>query len=81
MPQQDIQQSPAREQRTASEIEEIVTLTRLHLYNRDLPCGAKAIQNHLATEYAIAPLPSETAISDILRRQGLTNRRTGTYDE
>lgn len=81
MPQQDIQQSPGREQRTASEIVEIVTLTRLHLYNRDLPCGTKAIQNHLATEYAITPLPSEATISGILRRQGLTNRRTGTYDE
>ena len=81
MTQQTSQQILRRTSWTDFEIEEIVVLTRLHLYNQEHPCGAKAIRNYLATEYAIAPLPSERTISGILHRQGLTNRRTGTYGE
>ena len=32
---------------TPAEIKEILILERLHLYNRGLPCGAKAIQLQL----------------------------------
>lgn len=66
---------------TKSEIEEIIVMVRLRLYNRDLPCGAKAIRNHIETECAIDSLPSDRSITRILSRNGLTNKRTGFYDE
>jgi hypothetical protein len=75
------QQTAANERHEKSEIEEIVVMTRLHLYNRELPCGAKQIRNYLASKYDINPLPSERTITRILSQQGLTNRRTGFYEE
>ncbi len=72
---------PACENRTKSEVEDIAIMVRLHLYNRNLPCGAKAVRLSMATEYAINPLPSERTIANILSRHGLTNRRTGLYEE
>ena len=73
--------NPACESRTKSEIEDIAVMVRLHLYNRDLPCGAKDVRHYMATEYAIDPLPSERTIASVLSRQGLTNGRTGVYEE
>ncbi len=67
--------------RTPSEIEEIVVMVRLHLYNRELSCGPEAIKKYLADEYAIVPLPSDRTIARILNHQGLTNQRTGIYEE
>jgi hypothetical protein len=68
-------------QRSAAEIEEIVILVRLHLHNRDVPCGAQAIRRHLEQlhDSIVEPLPSLATINRILHRNGLTHRRTGHY--
>lgn len=66
-------------QRTAQEIEEIVKVTRLSLYNQGLFCGGEAIHWELQ-EQAIKPLPSVRTINRILRRNDLTQRRTGRYE-
>lgn len=63
---------------TRDEIEQIVVLERLHLYNRGIPCGAKAIRNRLQQQ-GILPLPSLSTIKRILARHGLTHGRTGLY--
>lgn len=59
---------------------EIITFYRLHLYNRGVPCGAKAIRDKMSEEN-IKPLPSVSSISRILREQCLTHGRTGYYEE
>lgn len=64
--------------RSKAEIEEIVTMIRLNLYNHDLPCGPKEIRKKM-NEFDEEPLPSERTISRILARQGLTHKRTGWY--
>jgi putative transposase len=64
--------------RTRDEIEQIVTMARLHLYNKGLPCGAKAIRN-LLFEQCVLPLPSVSTIKRILSRNCLTYGRTGYY--
>jgi putative transposase len=61
-----------------AEIEQIVIMERLHLYNRNIPCGAKAIYKKLQEE-AIRPLPSLSTIKRILTGRGLTHGRTGHY--
>jgi hypothetical protein len=63
---------------TRAEIEQIVIMERLHLYNRGIPCGAKAIRKRLEQK-EIHPLPSLSTIKRILSRNGLTHRRTGHY--
>lgn len=65
--------------RTPSEIEEIVKLVRLNLYNRDLFCGAQAILWELE-DFGVTPLPSLRTINRILSRNALTHRRTGKYE-
>jgi len=65
---------------TKAEIEEIIIMTRLDLYNRGLCCGAKAIKRKLDDYYHIVPLPSERTIGRILSRHCLTHRRTGFYE-
>jgi len=62
--------------RTKQEIEECVVFARLELYNRAMPCGPKAVQEKLNT-YHVKPLPSESTISRIMARRGLTYGRTG----
>jgi len=57
-----------------------ITLFRLHLYNNGLPCGPKAIQQALRDE-GIESVPSTSTIARALRRQYLTNGRTGYYEE
>lgn len=64
--------------RSKAELEEIVTLIRLELYNHGLPCGPKEIRKKM-NESEVQPLPSERTISRILARQGLTHKRTGWY--
>ena len=64
--------------RTRDEIEQIVVMERLHLYNRGVPCGAKAIRN-LLFEECVRPLPSISTIKRILSRNCLTFGRTGFY--
>ncbi len=64
--------------RTKKEIEEIVTMIRLNLYNHGFHCGPKEILKKM-NEYNETPLPSERTISRILARQGLIHKRTGNY--
>jgi putative transposase len=63
-----------------AEIEHLVALERLHLYNRGVPCGAQAIRQSLAQQ-DIRPLPSVSSIHRILSHHGLTHRRTGFYPD
>ena len=65
--------------RTPVEIEEIVKLVRLHLYNEGVFHGAQAIRWELET-MGVAPLPSLRTINRILDLHGLTHRRTGRYE-
>lgn len=59
--------------------EDLVTMVRLHLYNRGNPCGPKAIKDHITEKYvAVCPL-SERTIARILKNQGLVKQRTGFY--
>ena len=61
-----------------TEIEQIVILERLHLYNRCLPCGPYPIR-YLLEEYGVHPLPSLSTIKRILSQNHLTHGRTGLY--
>lgn len=63
---------------TPAEIEEIVKMVRLNLYNQDLFCGAQAIHWEME-ELGVKPLPSIRTINRILSRNELTHRRTGKY--
>jgi transposase InsO family protein len=65
--------------RTSKEIEEIVKMVRLNLYNQDLFCGAQAILWELE-DLGVVPLPSLRTIGRILSRNELTHRRTGKYE-
>lgn len=62
------------------EIEAIVEIFRLILYNRGEPCGAKAIRQCLDEEL-VRPLPSVSTIGRILRRRCLTHGRRGYHPE
>lgn len=63
---------------TPAEIEEVIKLVRLNLYNQDLFCGAQAIYWEME-ELGVKPLPSVRTINRILQRNELTHRRTGKY--
>lgn len=65
--------------RTPAEIEQIVKMVRLNLYNKDLFCGAQAILWELE-DLDVQPLPSPRTINRILSRNDLTHRRTGRYE-
>jgi transposase InsO family protein len=65
--------------RTPSEIEEIVKMIRLNLYNQNLFCGAQAILWEME-DLGVEPLPSIRTINRILARNDLTHRRTGRYE-
>ena len=65
---------------TPEDIEQIVVMERLRLYNQGLPCGAKAIRRNLHKK-GIEPLPSVSTIGRILSNNYLTHRRTGYYPE
>ena len=56
-----------------------ITGIRLELYNKIKKCGAKAIQKRLIEEN-LPPVPSISTINRILKRQYLTNGRTGYYE-
>jgi transposase InsO family protein len=64
---------------TPVEIEEIVKMVRLSLYNQDLFCGAQAILWEME-DLGAKPLPSIRTINRILARNELTHRRTGKYE-
>jgi putative transposase len=65
--------------RTPAEIERIVEMVRLSLYNKGHFCGKQAIQWEM-TDMEVQPLPSLSTIGRILRRRDLTYRRTGRYE-
>jgi len=65
--------------RTPSEIEEIIKMVRLNLYNQDLFCGAQAILWEME-DLGAKPLPSIRTINRILAKNELTHRRTGKYE-
>ncbi len=65
--------------RPPKEVEDIVVMVRLELYNRGLPCGPKALRRRLDEREVLRPLPSERTIARILARKGLTYGRTGCY--
>ncbi len=60
------------------ELKEIVILIRLCRYNCGNSCGDKAIRRELQNLH-IRPLPSLSFIGRVLRKEGLTYRRTGNY--
>jgi putative transposase len=64
--------------RTPAEIEKIVEMVRLSLYNKGLFCGNQAIQWEMI-DIEVHPVPSLSTIGRILRRRELTHRRTGRY--
>jgi len=66
--------------RSPEEVEEIVKMVRLELYNRDQLCGPRALRQRLDQHYSLKPLPSERTIARILAKNGLTNGRTGWYE-
>jgi len=65
--------------RTPAEIEGIVEIVRLWLYNKGLFCGKQAIQWQI-NDMEFQPLPSLSTIGRILRRRDLTCRRTRRYE-
>ena len=65
--------------RSPEEVEQVVVLVRLTLYNRGLPCGGVALRRRLHEHYRLRPLPSVRRIGEILTRHGLTYGRTGWY--
>lgn len=67
--------------RSPKEVEQIVVMVRLELYNREMPCGPKALRRRLDEHEVLRPLPSERTIARILARNGLTHRRTGWYED
>jgi putative transposase len=65
--------------RTPAEIERIVEMVRLSLYNKGHFCGKQAIQWEMI-DMEVQPLPSLSTIGRILRRRDLTCGRTGRYE-
>jgi len=63
---------------TKEEIQEIVKMIRLELYNRGLQCGAQVIKDKMEDD-DINPVPSKSTIGRILSQEGLTHGRTGFY--
>jgi putative transposase len=64
--------------RTPAEIEKIVEMVRLNLYNKGDFCGNQAILWEMI-DMEVQPLPSLSTIGRILQRRELTHRRTGRY--
>jgi hypothetical protein len=57
---------------TREELEAVVKLEWLDLYNHSKHCGAKALRQHLLS-LGIVNLSSESTIGRILAKQGLTH--------
>lgn len=65
--------------RSPEEVQELVKMLRLKLYNHGQPCGPRALRQKLNEHYSLKPLPSESTIARILAKNGLTHGRTGHY--
>ena len=59
--------------RPPEEVEQIVVMARLELWNRCVPCGAPALRKRLDEFYHLRPLPSARTIGRILARNALVN--------
>jgi len=59
--------------RPPDEVEQIVVMARLELWNRSVPCGAVALRRRLNEFYHQKPLPSVRTIGRILKRNDLVN--------
>lgn len=66
--------------RNKEEIKEIVIFVRLNLYNKMVPCGAKAIKEQMKS-MDVEPLPSISKINRILKDNYLTHQRMGYSPE
>lgn len=64
---------------TPFEIEQIIKMTRLDLYNKGHFCGAQAIRWEME-DLDVRPLSSLRTINRILNKYELTHRRTGRYE-
>jgi len=64
--------------RTPAEIESVVRIVRLSLYNKDVFCGSQAIRGEME-DMGVSPLPSHRTIERIICRLDLTHKRTGRY--
>jgi len=60
--------------RTVAEVEKMVVMVHLELYNVVLPCGLGVLYRRLADHYSLTPLPSEHTIGQILSRHGHMHR-------
>jgi len=60
------------------ELEETIIFARLKLYNSEKKCGAVAIFQWMK-DRAVNPIPSVNFISKVLKKNCLTNERTGQY--
>ena len=65
--------------RTPEEVQQLVVMVRLELYNSGKPCGPQAIRTRLREHYALKPLPAERTVARLLAKHGLTHARTGCY--
>jgi len=65
---------------SVQDLEAVVVLERLSLYNGGKPCGAVALRRQLLSK-GLVKLPSVGTINRILSKNYLTNRRTGYYPE
>ena len=74
------EENASTDPRSPEEVEAVVTMVRLELYNSGQPCGPKPLRRRLQEHYSLKPLPSESTISRILARNGLTSGRTGWYE-
>lgn len=59
--------------RPPEEVEQIVVMARLELWNRGQPCGAAALHRRLDEFYHLPPSPSVRTIGRILARNALVN--------
>lgn len=59
--------------RPPDQVEQIVVMARLELWNRGMPCGAPALRKRLNEFYHLKPLPSTRTIGRILARNELVN--------
>ncbi len=70
MAEEEHRDSPPR---PPEEVEQLVVLARLELWNHCQPCGASALRRRLDEFYHLQPLPSVRTIGRILARNELVN--------
>ena len=63
---------------TREQMESVIKLERLELYNHEKPCGAKTLWLHLQS-LEIRNLPSISTIGRMMGKQGLINESASYY--